>query len=172
MTAVDLLKEFESLVAAEKAEATRLANSRFHSIIAERAASRTALSGATIHQLAKVASEEVERFGDTIIKLAEQFAAQLKLDSSSTLEVVRRASAQLPLSLIELEVIKNLEEKMGKPSVKLNMLRLMDPSRERLKSKLSKLQLGIRDLGGAPVQNFYNHVSAGTIQAGSLQVGQ
>lgn len=171
MSPTNHIAEFDGMVASLVADSVGAANKRFNAIVAERTASKSSLSGATIRKLADSGGEEIAALTDEVVKLAEQFSMQLHVNTDEMLEVVRRAVKQLPLKLVELPVIKNLESRMNKPSVRLEMLKLMQESKNRSDIKLAKLRLGIRDQGTAGNQTVNNTLTVHDVQATNFQIG-
>lgn len=171
MSAEELAVEFEKLVIAHQCDAARESSKRFGHVVAERAAAHTLLSGATIRKLADEAGEVLEEYAETLIALAEQFSHQLGISSKELHEVMQVSLTQLPLVMLEAGVIKNLEAKVGRPSVRLEMLKLLKPHQERARLKLSKFKIGLRSQVGNGVQTVSNTIIAHNLNTANIQMG-
>lgn len=171
MSAAEALSEFERLVTAHQRDAGRSALKDFGSVVAARAAERTLLSGATIRKLSDVAGEHLEKYADTLVAMAEQFSQQFSIASEELFGLMQVSVTQLPLIMLEADVIKNLEAKMGKPSVRLEVLKLLRPYQDRTSLKLSKFKIGLRNQVGVVTQTVSNTINTQNLNAANIQMG-
>jgi hypothetical protein len=165
------IDDFKKQIAFSQSLALKNIERALATITAKRASQGCLLSGGTIILFGRKASKIIDTFSNQLLEDVSAFSDQLNLPISDLVAEANTTIIQLKLQVLELRPVETLEKAIKQPSVKTEMLKLMNDAIEEAKMRLKKLELGLRHPNQIDVTKItQNSMSIGNFQ-GQFQQG-